>query len=166
MEAMFAACNPGLSRRFQIENAFEFEDYDDSSLVRILVNRCSRDGLKISTTTAAEAVKQLARAKAKPNFGNAGAVNNLLATAKLKLQRRQSTGTMNVARRTDELIIEDFGEITKPVTECDLFDGLVGCDSVRAKLKEYHSLITLCQRNGEDPKKFVEFNFIFAGSPG
>ena len=84
MEMMMAAANPGLSRRFQMENAYIFCDYDDSSLVRILRAKCKKDGLAINLETSSYAISMLARARAQPNFGNAGAVNNLLSAAKVR----------------------------------------------------------------------------------
>ncbi len=35
MEAMMREANPGLARRFQLANAFRFEDYDDVDLMHI-----------------------------------------------------------------------------------------------------------------------------------
>ena len=86
MEMMMAAANPGLSRRFQLENAYNFSDYDDSALVRILRAQCKKDGLVVNLETASYAISMLARARAQPNFGNAGAVNNLLSAAKVSFQ--------------------------------------------------------------------------------
>jgi SpoVK/Ycf46/Vps4 family AAA+-type ATPase len=80
MDALMAAANPGLSWRFQLENAFEFSDYNDGSLVRILRTKAIKDGLEVDLSTALFAVEQLAQARAMPNFGNTGAVNNLLST--------------------------------------------------------------------------------------
>lgn len=176
MEAMFAACNPGFSRRFQMENAFEFEDYDDDALLRILMSSCKSAELGISLETAAQAIEQLAKAKAQPNFGNAGAVNNLLSKAKLRMQERQarlarSSSSSSRKRKSrggdgDTLLPEDFGVCEMSAEAGDLFSGLVGCEKVLSKLQEYKDLITLCQSNGEDPKKFLETNFVFTGSPG
>ena len=155
MEAFLAAANPGLSRRFQMENALVFHDYDDSSLVRILRKKCQKDQIDISLETANYAVKMLAKAKAQPNFGNAGAVNNILSKATLAMSLRNGK----------YLIPEDFG-IIESGNEEDIFEGLVGCDKVLEKLKEYRATISLCKRDGKNPKQFIEYNYVFAGSPG
>jgi replication-associated recombination protein RarA len=85
MEAMVKDSNPGLARRFQLDNAFVFHDYDESSLVRILRGKAKLAGLPITVETAASAVGQLEKARSQGNFGNAGAVENLLCQAKLKM---------------------------------------------------------------------------------
>lgn len=167
MEDMLAAANPGLSRRFQMENALVFEDYSDDSLVRILRKRCDKDGVLINLSTAQYGIQQLGKARAHANFGNAGAVNNLLSMAKLNMQKRLSLLPPN--KRVDELTREDFASLDLTAPESDdaaLFAGLVACDSVIAKLGEYRDTIALCKTQGKDPKQFMDFNFVFAGSPG
>lgn len=161
MEALMAAANPGLSRRFEMENAFIFADYDDNSLIRILMKECKKDGLEINLDVASHAVKKLAKARAQPNFGNAGSLKTLYSEAKKSLLSRQPKGS-----QTSVLTASDFGESESPISEEELLKGLVGCDKVVKKLTEYKSLIELCRANGDDPKKYVEFNFIFAGPPG
>jgi hypothetical protein len=165
MEAMFSSCNPGLSRRFQLENAFIFEDYNDDSLLRILMASCKKDELKISLELGTQAIKKLLKAKEQPNFGNAGSVNNLLTNAKLKLQQRQSK--LPRYEQNDELVASDFDiHENQEVTADEIFNGLVGFDQVIAKLKEYQNLIQLCKEEGRDPRNFIEFNFTFTGAPG
>eukprot|EP01036_Dinobryon_divergens_P041426 gene41426-54914_t len=171
MEAMLRGCNPGMSRRFQLEYAFEFHDYDDTALIRILKARCEKDNIEISITTCILAVKQLARARAQPNFGNAGAVNNLLSHAKLRMQSRVKKQIRNVqsTQRRYELLPNDFmrdGDDNISSKESDLFEGLVGCDGVIEKLREYKNTIALAQEQGRNPKDFIEFNFVFCGAPG
>eukprot|EP01041_Mallomonas_annulata_P005723 gene5723-11565_t len=169
MEAMLRGCNPGMSRRFQLEYAFEFHDYDDAALIRILKARCDKDKIHISIPTAVFAVKQLARARAQPNFGNAGAVNNLLSHAKLRMQSRmKNQNNLQSTQRKDELLPDDFTRDGDDISsdESDLFEGLVGCDGVIEKLREYKNTIALAQEQGRNPKDFIEFNFVFCGAPG
>ena len=90
MEKMLANANPGLARRFQMENAFNFGDYSDTSLVRIIQSMSKNQGIPLDVDTAVFAVMQLAKARAMPNFGNAGAVQNLLSQAKLCMAKRMS----------------------------------------------------------------------------
>ncbi len=164
MEKMFSSCNPGLARRFQLENAFVFADYDDSALKRILLTRIEGDKLLIKDEAATSAIKRLAKAKALGNFGNAGAVNTLLSEAKLRMQNRQKA--LPIHQRSDELIAEDFVKPELTVTEDQLFSKLVGCDEVRRKLQEIQDTIKFCQMSGEDPKEMCSFNYVFTGAPG
>ena len=100
MENMFKNVNPGLSRRFQLEQAYEFPDYDDASLLQILRAKARDCGLSIPMPVAKLAVRSLARARAKPNFGNGGAIDSILSQAKERMQKRNGT--------QDELVMEDF----------------------------------------------------------
>lgn len=166
MEDMFAAANPGLARRFQLDNAFEFLDYDDCALRRILVAAAEKSDIKIDLETAIFAIQQLDKARALPNFGNAGAVYNLLSDAKKQMNARQAKlpGT-----RQDRFIMEDFckgGKLHVGGDEENLFSDLVGCENIIAKLREYQQTIKAAKRLGKDPKTFIEYNFLFVGSPG
>jgi SpoVK/Ycf46/Vps4 family AAA+-type ATPase len=170
METMLTKCNPGLSRRFQLENAFLFEDYDDAALVRILKYAAKKEGLDVGIDVATFAVKMLAKARAGPHFGNAGAVNNLLSDAKLRMQKRIKAAKISGDRSLRDILIkEDFtpsGYTEEVVSADNLLNGLVGCDSIRDKLEEYRGLVEYYRANGKDPTSALSFNYIFTGSPG
>jgi Holliday junction resolvasome RuvABC ATP-dependent DNA helicase subunit len=61
---------------------------------------------------------------------------------------------------------EDFVKPEVTVTEEELFRELVGCEEVRAKLRETQNTIRFCQANGVDPNEMCGYNFVFTGSPG
>jgi Cdc6-like AAA superfamily ATPase len=89
MQEMLRNANPSLSRRFQLEDAWEFEDFDDTQLFKILRAKAkSAYDWDIPVHTAKLAVQLLAKERRKPNFGNAGAVNNLLARAAQRMEKR------------------------------------------------------------------------------
>ena len=81
MEKMMREANPGLARRFQLQDAWHFEDYSNEDLLHIMraaaVEQYGWQGLSYVALRAG--VKVLDKQRRKPNFGNAGAVNNLLA---------------------------------------------------------------------------------------
>ena len=162
MEEMFKNVNPGLSRRFQLEQAFVFPDYDDNALVKILVVKAKESELKVSITVAKRAVRLLARARAKPNFGNAGAVDILLSRAKERMQKRDGI--------SNELTLEDFDMEENDAfdeEELDsLFDGLIGMEDVRKKLEELKNIVTFAKSRGEKPRESMCFNYLFLGNPG
>jgi hypothetical protein len=101
---MFAKVNPGLSRRFQMENTFDFPDYNDESLLRILLKKGRRDEMIIPLAVASAAIRSLAKVRAKPHFGNAGAVDNMLSAAKERMQHRD----LDVGKPM-QLTLTDFG---------------------------------------------------------
>jgi hypothetical protein len=126
-----------------------------------------KEGIDLDLDTAIFAIKRLAKAKSAPNFGNAGAVNNLLSEAKVNLSSRQ--GKLPRNKRIDKFIQSDFcpgGIIKEQGNEEDMFSDLVGCDDIITKLQEYRDTISLSKKLGQDPKKNIEYNFLFVGSPG
>lgn len=89
MEVMMREANPGLARRFQLQNAWIFQDYNDEDLLFILRSKAlSLYGWTLDFNVSIAAVKVLGMERRKPNFGNAGAVNNLLAAAALCMEKR------------------------------------------------------------------------------
>ena len=87
MRTMMREGNPGLSRRFRTEDAFIFNDYSDEQLAVILVNRARDMELHITPELSTEVVKNvLSKQRAKPHFGNVGAVNNILEHGKVRIR--------------------------------------------------------------------------------
>ena len=162
MEVMFKNVNPGLSRRFQLDQAYEFPDYDDEALLKILRSKAKESTLSISVSTAKRVVRSLAKARAKPNFGNAGAVDSLLSHAKEHMQKRDGTA--------DQLTLSDFSiSDQSSIDESGLariFEGFVGMDSVINKLEELKSVVKFAKARGENPEDSISFNYLFLGNPG
>ncbi|TGZ81267.1 hypothetical protein EX30DRAFT_371621 [Ascodesmis nigricans] len=116
--AMFQAVNPGLARRFAIENRFRFQDYTVSQLMNILNLKVSQQHLKPTTSALAVAEMTFVREKMRPNFSNGGDVDNLL-------QKSHSTGKSTTARLMGE-IYYDLGFLaTTDVIDCKATD-LIG----------------------------------------
>lgn len=88
VNALLRDANPGLSRRFRAEDAFRFADYSDAQLTDILREKVRAAGLSVTLPTAEAAVRIISRERMKPNFGNAGAVENALTRAKERMQSR------------------------------------------------------------------------------
>ena len=59
MELMLRRGNPGLARRFQLDKAFIFDDYEDEALLRILLRNVERRGKTIAPETARLVVQQV-----------------------------------------------------------------------------------------------------------
>ena len=159
MRVMLSNVNPGLSRRFQLENAFEFPDYSDTALLRIMLSKIEARGLTIATHVAKRAVGLLAKARAKPHFGNAGSIENLICEA---VQRQQNRGS-------DAFVLADFGLIADKVDHRSLdtlFDDLIGSEAIKGQLRNLRDLVEFEQQQGKDPKGTVGFNYIFSGNPG
>ncbi|RAH47333.1 P-loop containing nucleoside triphosphate hydrolase protein [Aspergillus brunneoviolaceus CBS 621.78] len=168
MERMVQTVNEGLSRRFPMGTAFDFQDFSDDDLQEILALKLKQAGFH-ATKDAKLVVRQcLARARNRPNFGNAGEVDILLDKAKLRHQQRLS------ARKTSNIdILEpldfdpDYDREQKDVTDCRKpFEGVVGCEHLVAQLEGYQNVVRNMKQLGLDPRQTVPFNFLFRGSPG
>ena len=80
MEKMMREANPGLARRFQLQDAWHFDDYSSEDLLHIMTGAAARAyGWQLDYPVLRAGVRVLDSERRKPNFGNAGAVNNLLA---------------------------------------------------------------------------------------
>jgi Cdc6-like AAA superfamily ATPase len=108
MREMLRDSNPGLARRFQIEDAFKFEDYTNEELLEILDMKMKKQGVEAKSAARMSAIAELEQQRNQPHFGNGGAVENLLGRAILNMHKR------NVGHpRTQELIADDFGTTGK-----------------------------------------------------
>jgi hypothetical protein len=89
-------CFTGLSRCFRNEDAFYFADYNNAQLALIMENRAKDINLFIPPEVAKVAVESiLAKQRAKPNFGNLDAVNNLLHHVIEQMKKRTNKTKRN-----------------------------------------------------------------------
>uniref|UniRef100_D8QIN5 AAA+ ATPase domain-containing protein n=1 Tax=Schizophyllum commune (strain H4-8 / FGSC 9210) TaxID=578458 RepID=D8QIN5_SCHCM len=171
MNAMFQNVNPGLARRFQLEDAFHFEDFSMAELMDILDQKMRKQ--ELDATDAARKVAQdvLDRARNRPKFGNGGEVENLLGRAKQNYQTRHNQ--VPVAQRPIDTVFEpvdfdkDFdraakagGNLTK------MFEGIIGCDHIVKKIRDYQNIAQVRKAQNKDPKEVIPMNFVFKGPPG
>ena len=168
MERFIRRGNPGLARRFQLENAFEFEDYDDQALLRILQRNVARRGKTVSFDTAKQAVrKDLAKARMRPNFGNAGAVDNAVSAAVVRAEARLEALPPAERATATELLLADFVVEKAHMADPSLvFEGLIGCENIKARLAEYQAVLEAASRAGRDPVDDLALTFCFQGAPG
>ncbi|KAG8157551.1 hypothetical protein KVR01_012593 [Diaporthe batatas] len=168
METMFQNVNPGLSRRFPIASAFEFEDFDDEALRQILNLKLKNQGYHATDQAKRVAMDMLGRARNRPNFGNAGEIDILLDAAKAKKQSRLSrkeTSSPSTLEAPD--FDENFDRAERAETNVSmLFEGTVGQEDVITKLQGYQETVKTMKSLGLDPKEDIPFNFLFRGPPG
>lgn len=171
MEEMLENSNPGLARRFQLSYAFHFEDFDNQQLREILDLKLKKQGLDATEDAKNVAIELLSRARDRPNFGNAGEVENLISHAKGQEQKRRSAG--NLASDSAEVVFlpqdfdENFDRAKDAALNCrKLFSDVVGCEDVIHKLENYQRIVANMRARGMDPRTQIPFNFIFKGPPG
>ena len=170
MKEMLRKVNPGLARRFPIESAFYFEDYNDEQLMAILNHKLAAQGLDATTEAKDTAIDLLRKLRRRPNFGNAGEVENLLSRAKDSYSRRSQTPP---ARTSDDIVFQpqnfdpDFGRSSNAAQDCrTLFEDVVGSEHLVSKLTGYIQSFVNAREIGMDPAIVLPFNFVFKGPPG
>lgn len=167
METMMREANSGLDRRFQLSNAWNFPDYTDEQLCRILSAKAlSAYGWDLGADEASTAVKVLARERRTASagrFGNAGAVDNLLAAVAVRMEARtKHLAPGQRALLAAPLSVDFDPELADDGSKLDasaVFADLVGCKEVLEKLKEWQATISTSQRLGLDPLQNFELNF-------
>ena len=165
MEKMLRDQNPGLSRRFNPAYALHFEDFSDSELLQILSSACLNLEIQAPITVKVAAVKHLSKRRALPNFGNAGAVMNLLSDAKQKMDTRCRREKLDP--KDARLTVEDVCGDKDPITTNPLaaLDDLADLGGFKEQLREIGKIIKVMRAEGEDTRGLVG-NFIFMGNPG
>ncbi|KAJ7773271.1 P-loop containing nucleoside triphosphate hydrolase protein [Mycena metata] len=171
MMEMFQNVNPGLSRRFNIESAFRFEDFNDSELREILDSKLGKQQLDATLAAKDVAIEVLSRARNRPNFGNGGEVENLLGIAKKRYQTRQDS--LPRQNRSFDVIFQpqdfdpEFDRSSHASTNlAKLFEDVVGCEEVISKLAEYQETANNAKRRGMDVRDLIPTNWVFKGPPG
>ncbi|KAJ7170685.1 P-loop containing nucleoside triphosphate hydrolase protein [Mycena crocata] len=171
MVEMFQNVNPGLSRRFNIESAFRFEDFDDSELRKILNLKLQSQNVNATEAAKDVAIELLSRARNRPNFGNAGEVENILGLAKRRFQTRQNAlaskdRSYNVVFEPQDFDPEFDRNIRASTNLAKLFEDVVGCEEIITRLGEYQTTANNAKARGKDVRNFIPTNWVFKGPPG
>jgi hypothetical protein len=171
MVEMLDNSNPGLARRFPINDAFSFEDFNDEQLRKILDLKLKNQGLEAIDEAKDVAIQILSRLRDQPNFGNAGEVENLISRAKENEQKRSSS--MDPGERGADIVFlpqdfdKDFDRTAKATDRFqELFADVVGCKALITKLRSYQRIAASTKARGRDPREHIPFNFLFKGPPG
>lgn len=171
MVEMFQNVNPGLTRRFQLSDAFRFEDFSLSELREILQLKLTNQDLGATKQAISTAIDVLSRLRNRLNFGNGGDVENLISKAKANYQARQST--LPAAQRSTDFIFEpqDFDQDYDRASGSDanlqeLFKNVIGCECIIKKLDGFLKVAKGMRAQGLEPRGQIPMNFIFKGPPG
>jgi SpoVK/Ycf46/Vps4 family AAA+-type ATPase len=172
MEDMFLHSNPGLQRRFPKETAMHFEAYTTDQLLQIFSTKLDAEKTK-ATDEALQVAKQvLTRMRINPQFGNAGDVENLLATARRRnLGRNPQSSWASSPARPLQLEPEDIDPRWDRLLNADgnraiLFEKYVGFEEITDKFERYKNTVVGMKKRGVDPRAKMPWNFIFEGPPG
>ncbi|TDH66050.1 hypothetical protein CCR75_007122 [Bremia lactucae] len=162
MLEMLRTQNPGLTRRFPLESAFNFEDYTAQELLDIVEWNCAKRSLICPHDVAEALLKKLALQKTQPHFGNAGAVEQLLKQAAGQAMRRPMVNGMTV------LTLEDIGMDASVNTfkkdPISLLNDLYRMDAIKEQLIQLQNQLLVADREGWSLPQVG--HFVFRGSPG
>ncbi|KAK5630234.1 hypothetical protein RRF57_005949 [Xylaria bambusicola] len=171
MEEMLNNSNPGLARRFRLSDAFHFDDFNDKDLMQILNFKLKKQGITATDEAKQVAIEVLARERDRPNFGNAGAVENMISRAKeLEQKRASAAGANNIS--PDIMFLpqdfdEDYDRTNRAELSCkELFSDIVGCERLIDQLEKYQRIAKNMKLHGKDPRTQIPFTFLFKGPPG
>lgn len=164
---MFQNVNPGLSRRFAIDSPFVFHDFDDKALQKILDLKLKGSGFNATGQAKRVALEILKRERNRPNFGNAGAIDNLLSKAKSAYQKRSSAGKIKRSQLEATDFDENFDRASMGGTDIQkLFAEDVGRENVITLLRGIQDRVKQLKSLDMDVSDEIPFNFLFRGPPG
>lgn len=163
--------NPGLARRFKIEEAFKFEDFTEQELLKIMEKKMVEQDVGATDPAKKVALELLSRAKNRPNFGNGGEVENLLSKAKEQCMARRSKLPLEDRPKFIIFEPEDFDKehnrsANAPANLAKLFEDITGHEDIVNRLASYQRIAQTCRETGRDPRNQVPTNFVFTGPPG
>ncbi|KAF9264160.1 P-loop containing nucleoside triphosphate hydrolase protein [Marasmius fiardii PR-910] len=171
MMAMFQNVNSGLSRRFDIENPFHFEDFSQSELEEVLKLKLRQQDLSVTDAAKTVALDVLDRGRNQPNFGNGGEVENMITQAKIRYQKRQAQ--LPLAERSLDIVFEpedfdpDHDRQNHATTNLKkLFEDVVGCEDIVKKLGDYQKVAAQMKVRKREIRGVIPMNFVFKGPPG
>ena len=169
MREMFRTGNPGLARRFRIDDAFMFADYNDAELEKIMQARARAEGVYVPPEVARVAVREvLAKQRSKPNFGNVGAVNNLLQSGKAAALRRGAAKPDTPLARHEGAIVLLPGDLytLQPAGAARAaLEKLCNAGHILEHVDRLEKRAAAALRRGDGPGSLLR-NYVFAGPPG
>ncbi|VUC35400.1 unnamed protein product [Clonostachys rosea] len=173
MEEMIRNSNPGLQRRFPMENALRFHSYNDDELCQILDLKLAQDQVTASDHALKVARQVLGRNRTKPNFGNGGDVENLVCRARLRQFERRRTLNENCMFEMQKYPLEpqdfdsDFDRSERADKKRDdVFRGMVGFEEIVNQFRGYQKMADGMKIFGVDPRPHIPWAFVFKGPPG
>ena len=162
MEELFRnANNEGLKRRFNISEAFFFDDFTDQEIKQVLKSQVINTGLICQPSTLDFAVQTISKKRMEDGFGNAGEAEQILTRAKLRLSARISKAAVGTVINKKLLLDEDFaGEETSVEKAREAFAGLENMDHIAAILDKFEAMVSIAKEEGRKPH---EVKYIYLG---
>jgi len=168
MEAFLRnANNQGLKRRLNVAEAFNFEDFSDEDIKKVLKSQVINAGFTCEPSTLDFAVEEISKKRMEEGFGNAGEAEQILTRAKLRRSQRISRNNPPVLDR-NLLVREDFaGEETSLQKARDAFAGLDNIEHIEVIIDKLEALVQTAKEEGKKPHEVLaDCHMLFLGPPG
>ncbi|KAK0384621.1 hypothetical protein NLU13_8707 [Sarocladium strictum] len=172
MKDMYQNGNPGIARRFPLDTAFVFPDFSLDVLGKILDLKCEHQKVPMTEKAREVALEMLQRASVRPNFGNGGEVDNILAKGCMARTKRL-VAKAAAGEECDKLPIKpedfdpDWDRFTRAASNTrDLFKDFVGYEDIISKFESYQLIAQGMRLRKLDPRPYIPFTFVFKGAPG
>lgn len=171
--------NPGLPSR--VPYRLQFSDYTDAELMTMLEDLIFKryqgrmdieDG--IHGLYGRIAVRRLGRGRGVPGFGNARALQNMLAKVcecqaeRVEKARRAGAVANDFFMTKEDLIGPDPSQVISNNAAWTELQGLIGLDSVKQSVRNFFALVETNyhrELEGMEPLQ-MSLNRVFLGSPG
>lgn len=127
---------------------------DGHRVQTIFNSKCLKQGIKVMYEVSKKAIRVLSMQRGQANFGNAGAVDNLLKAAVAKASLHP--GTDGIVLQPDDI---DGVSIDDSVDPLKLLDGLYKVDAIRAELVAIRNVIQVAQGEGSPLPPIGHFVF-------
>jgi len=157
IKKMFRETNPGLARRFGLDEPFMFEDFSDAELDRVVQHMVVQSNLQLARDVRKQVVKALSVQRLRPNFGNAGTAVALVARAKERLVSRDASSR--------ELSLSDFNLERSSGDWRSALTGLSKIEHIEQQLHELRAALEDCDRDGGNRSDYLA-SYLFLGNPG
>jgi len=163
MREMLRNQNPGLARRFALDYAFKFDDYKESELFVILQGVCKRENIKLTSEVAQLIMKQLEKQRSQANFGNAGAIDNIVRSALSKASIRPLSADKMIRLIPSDVSSDDMqGSTADPLLP---LKKLFKMEKIEQQIVEIKNTFQVAEAEGSKDKPVLG-HFVFRGSPG
>lgn len=170
--------NPGLSRRFPVENRFIFPDFSIDQLVEILIKMLAVKGIRVGPEimdTLTTIVQEMSTRKGQ-NFGNAGEMRNFAESLeRLCFTRYNKNNLTPPFILSSEDISEEYRSFLKPPASelSDLLhdlDSLIGLNPVKRWMQKQVARVLFEQSrkihtSGKETTPILR-HLVFTGNPG
>ena len=157
MMEMIRNSNPGLSRRFDVNNPFRFVDYNNDELAAVTSKLLRNRNAKVSMNVFKCIIDKVSMQRTLPNFGNIGTVEVLLMNALQRMKHRSGD-----VLTEDDVHGYDAATKIRMVNPMSILDDLEEVGTIKQTLSDLHRNIRVAKAQGRPTNGFVD-NFVFLG---